>query len=247
MPEEHNRVVIDHLADLCCAPTHLNRTNLLAEAVPADRIAVTGNTVVEALRAAVPAPAERRAVLDGLGLVRDNYVLATIHRPENVDVPDRLACILGELAQLPLPVVLPLHPRTGKRIEQFGMGGLLAKVRVIDPQAYPAFLALMWGAAVIVSDSGGVQEEVSVLKRPVVVVRRSTERPEIEGSFGTLVTPEMPEKSLYHEVVRWLDDVDGHRTRLAAVPSPYGEGSPSERIADAVRGLTAARSMVAAT
>ncbi|MFC4852736.1 non-hydrolyzing UDP-N-acetylglucosamine 2-epimerase [Actinophytocola glycyrrhizae] len=244
MPEEHNRVVIDHLADLCCAPTELNRDNLLAEGVAVDRIAVTGNTVVEALRSAVPTAAEQRAALCALGLVVDGYVVATIHRPENVDEPGRLACILRELARLPLPVVLPLHPRTGKRIEQFGMLPLLDGLRVIEPQAYPAFLGLVCGAAVVVSDSGGIQEEVSVLKRPVVVVRRSTERPEIEGTFGTLV-PAGPR--IYSEVVRWLDDVAGHRARLAGIPSPYGEGSPSARIAAAVRGLTAARSMVAAT
>jgi UDP-N-acetylglucosamine 2-epimerase (non-hydrolysing) len=141
-------------------------------------------------------------------------------------------------------VVLPLHPRTGKRIEQFGMVSLLDGLRVVEPQAYPAFLALVCGAAVVVSDSGGVQEEVSVLKRPVVVVRRSTERPEIEGTFGTLVPPG---PGVYSETVKWLDDVGGHRARLAVLPSPYGEGSPSARIAAAVRLLTAARSMVAAT
>jgi UDP-N-acetylglucosamine 2-epimerase (non-hydrolysing) len=244
MPEEHNRVVIDHLADLCCAPTELNRENLLAEGIPEDRIAVTGNTVVEALLDAVPGAAEQRAALSALGLVQDGYVVATIHRPENVDDPGTLASILRELARLPLPVVLPLHPRTGKRIEQFGMGSLLDGLRVIDPQAYPAFLGLVCGAAVVVSDSGGIQEEVSVLKRPVVVVRRSTERPEIDGTFGTLVPPG---PRIHSEVVAWLDDVAGHRARLAGIPSPYGEGSPSARIADAARRLTGDRSMVAAT
>lgn len=244
MPEEHNRVVIDHLADLCCAPTELNRDNLLAENVAAERIAVTGNTVVEALRSAVPGAAGQRAALSALGLVRDGYVVATIHRPENVDEPGMLGSILRELARLPLPVVLPLHPRTGKRIQRFGLGSLLDRLRVVEPQAYPAFLALVCGAAVVVSDSGGIQEEVSVLKRPVVVVRRSTERPEIDGTFGTLVPPG---PRMYAEVVRWLDDVPGHRARLAGIPSPYGEGSPSARIADAVRRLTAARPMVAAT
>jgi UDP-N-acetylglucosamine 2-epimerase (non-hydrolysing) len=244
MPEEHNRVAIDHLADLCCAPTELNRDNLLAEGIPAERIAVTGNTVVEALRSAVPTAAEQRAALCALGLVPDTYIVATIHRPENVDEPGRLESILRELARLPLPVVLPLHPRTGKRIEQFGMVPLLDGLRVIEPQAYPAFLGLVCGAAVVVSDSGGIQEEVSVLKRPVVVVRRSTERPEIEGTFGTLV---VPGPRIHSEVVKWLDDVAGHRARLAGIPSPYGEGSPSARIADGFRRLAATRSMVAAT
>ncbi len=236
MPEEHNRVAIDHLADLCCAPTNLNRANLLAEGVAADRITVTGNTVVEALAEALPGHDESLALVAAYGLAADAYVLATIHRPENVDVRENLGTILGELAALPLPVVLPLHPRTAKQVAAFGLGRLLAGLHVIEPQSYKDFLSLSRWAAVLVSDSGGVQEEVSVLKRPVVVVRRSTERPEIEGTFGTLVPPGPRVRA---EVLRWLDDVSGHRTRLAGIASPYGTGSPSGLIEAAVRRMIA--------
>lgn len=231
MPEEHNRVLIDHLADLCCAPTELNRGNLLAENVPAERIAVTGNTVVEALEAALPPAGDRADVLAAHGLTRDRYVLATIHRPENVDDRARLAVVLGELGRLPVPVVFPLHPRTAKSIDRFGLRGLLAPLVVLEPQAYPAFLALAAEAAVLVSDSGGIQEEASVLKRPVVVVRRSTERPEIAGTFGVRV-PAGPR--IGEETARWLDDVAGHRERLRCLPSPYGDGSASARIVAAL-------------
>ncbi|MEU4804226.1 UDP-N-acetylglucosamine 2-epimerase (non-hydrolyzing) [Actinosynnema sp. NPDC023587] len=234
MPEEHNRVAIDHLADLCCAPTPLNRANLLAENIPADRVRVTGNTVVEALAAARPGPEAEAAVLAAHGLRRDHYAVATIHRPENVDDPVNLETVLRELAALPLTVVLPLHPRTAKRVHDFGLGALLGDLHVVEPRAYPEFLALAAGAAVVVSDSGGIQEEASVLKRPVVVVRRSTERPEIEGTFGTLVPPG---PRIGAEVGRWLDDVAGHRARLATVPSPYGTGSPALRIATALEEL----------
>ena len=238
MPEEHNRVLIDHLADLCCAPTDLNRRNLLAENVPADRIAVTGNTVVEALETALPGAAEREAVLAARGLLRDRFVLATIHRPENVDDPGRLEVILRELGRLPLPVVFPLHPRTAKSVEQAGLTRLLEPLVRLEPQAYPAFLALAAEAAVIVSDSGGIQEEVSVLKRPVVVVRRSTERPEITGTFGVRV---LPGPGIGTEVARWLDDVAGHRERLRRLPSPYGDGSAAARIAAALGSVLAQR------
>lgn len=232
MPEEHNRVAIDHLADLCCAPTQINFTNLVAEGVAADRITVTGNTVVEALEEALPSHDDSKQLIDGLGLRQDAYVLATVHRPENVDQRDNLETILTELARLPLPVVLPLHPRTAKQCAAFGLDHLLTRLRVIEPQSYKDFLSLARHAAVLVSDSGGVQEEVSVLKRPVVVVRRSTERPEIEGTFGTLVPPGPRVRT---EVLRWLDDVSGHREKLARIPSPYGTGSPSGLIEAAVR------------
>ncbi|SFJ71719.1 non-hydrolyzing UDP-N-acetylglucosamine 2-epimerase [Amycolatopsis regifaucium] len=231
MPEEHNRVLIDHLADLCCAPTEQNRRNLLAENVASDRIAVTGNTVVEALEAALPSAGDRAAVLAARGLRRDEYVLATIHRPENVDDPDRLAEILRELARLPLPVVFPLHPRTGKSVERFGLTRLLDPLHVLEPQAYPAFLALAAEAALLVSDSGGIQEEVSVLKRPVVVVRRSTERPEISGAFGVLVPPG---PLIGVEAATWLDDIAGFRERLRGIPSPYGDGTACRRIVAAI-------------
>lgn len=236
MPEEHNRVLIDHLSDLCCAPTSLNRHNLLAEGIADARIVVTGNTVVEALAHALPSADEESTVLSGFGLTGDRYVLATIHRPENVDDADNLETILRELGRLPLPVVLPLHPRTAQRIAAFGLSGLLHGLRVIEPQPYRTFLALAHGSAVIVSDSGGIQEEVSVLKRPVVVVRRSTERPEIEGTFGTLVPPGA---RVGAAVLAWLDDVQGHRAALREIASPYGTGSPSELIASAVRAMLA--------
>ena len=234
MPEEHNRVLVDHLSDLCCAPTSLNRHNLLAEGVADDRVVVTGNTVVEALAHALPTAEEEDTALADLGLKRDRYVLATIHRPENVDDAHNLSTILRELGELPLPVVLPLHPRTAGRIAAFGLDGLLHGLQVIEPQPYRTFLALAHGSAVIVSDSGGIQEEVSVLKRPVVVVRRSTERPEIEGTFGTLVPPG---PGVGDAVLPWLDDVEGHRAALREIASPYGTGSPSALIADAVRAL----------
>ncbi|MEV7550385.1 UDP-N-acetylglucosamine 2-epimerase (non-hydrolyzing) [Amycolatopsis sp. NPDC089917] len=231
MPEEHNRVLIDHLADLCCAPTELNLKNLLAENIPHERITVTGNTVVEALRTALPSMEERAALLSARGLRRDGYVLATLHRPENVDDPDQLARILRELGRMPLPVVLPLHPRTSMRVRDFGLTRLLVPLLVFEPQSYPDFLSLAAEAALIVSDSGGIQEEASVLKRPVIVVRRSTERPEIDGAFGVLVPPG---PRIGAEAARWLCDVTGHRERLRLIPSPYGDGTACRRIVDAI-------------
>ena len=108
MPEEHNRILIDHLADLCCAPTRGNAANLRAEAIPGHRIAITGNTVVEAVR---QTPRDHHAAASILGdLAGRDFTLATIHRPENTDAPARLAAVLNGLASSGLPVLLPLHP-----------------------------------------------------------------------------------------------------------------------------------------
>ncbi|MFB7636722.1 non-hydrolyzing UDP-N-acetylglucosamine 2-epimerase [Streptomyces sp. NPDC056149] len=240
MPEEHNRVLIDRIADVLCAATPENRANLLAEGVPADRIDVTGNTVVEAVHRQLPAERVRLAYLAGLGLTPDGYLLATVHRPENTDDPAALRAVLGELAALAeeVPVVLPLHPRTRARAEAAGLAGLLAPLRVTRPLGYRDFLALARHAALLVSDSGGVQEEVTVLGRPLVVVRNSTERPEAMADFATLVAPG-PE--LGRAARERLALGAAGRAQLAALPSPFGDGLASQRIAELLADLVTAR------
>jgi UDP-N-acetylglucosamine 2-epimerase (non-hydrolysing) len=236
MPEEHNRVVADHLGDLLCAPTSVTEGNLLAEGIPSSRIRVTGNTVVEATTELLPGPDDRRSLLADYGLEPARFVLSTFHRPENVDDPERFAEILTRLASLPLPVLLPLHPRSAERARQHGMIGLLDHLRVVDPIGYPEFLGLGAESALLVSDSGGVQEEVSVYKRPVIVVRRSTERPEVLGTFAELVEPG---PGITEVAVRWLADLDGLHARLAGIPSPYGDGTASAQTVRAIEELLA--------
>lgn len=234
MPEEHNRVITDHLADLLCAPTETSRANLLAEGIARDAIVVTGNTVVEAVTELMPNPAARAAILERFGIEPNRYVLSTLHRPENVDVPHTLTTILTQLAEIPMPVVLPLHPRTVARVERFGLGELLGKLVVVEPIGYRDFLGLGADSAFLVSDSGGVQEEVSVYKRPVLVVRRSTERPEVLGTFAERVEPG-PDISAVAR--RWIDELPALHARLAELPSPYGDGTASERSVDAIAEL----------
>jgi len=236
MPEEHNRIVVDHLADLCCAPTETSRANLAAEGIDGRRVIVTGNTVVEALGQMLMPAAERQALLEQMGLEPAGFVLATFHRPENVDVRANLAAILEALGTLPIPVVLPLHLRTAARVAEYGLEESLDRLRVIDPLSYTDFLALAAESALMVSDSGGVQEEASVIKRPVLVVRNSTERPEVMGTFARLVSPG-PEIG---EAARaWLTEGPELYERLAAMPSPYGDGTASDRCHDALLELLA--------
>lgn len=230
MPEEHNRVLTDHISDLLCAPTPSAVSNLLEEGIPEASVEITGNTVVEAVGGLMPAPAVRMGLLSDLGLEAGGFVLSTIHRPENVDDPGRFGTILKQLAALDLPVVLPLHPRSRKRAQQFGLEGQLAALRVIDPIGYVDFLGLSAEAGFLVSDSGGVQEEVSVYKRPVIVVRRSTERPEVLGTFARLVEPE----SIGDTASEWLADLPGVHGELSEIASPYGDGSASSRIVEAI-------------
>jgi len=233
MPEEHNRVVTDHLSDLCCAATADNVHNLESEGISASAVLRTGNTIVEAVASQLPDPEAQAAVRSAHDVEPGRYVLATVHRPENTDDPQALTAILAGLRQVGrehrLPVLVPLHPRTRAAVERAGGERLLDGLRVMDPLGSVDFLSLAASAAVIVSDSGGIAEEVTILKRPLVIVRRSTERAEsIWSGFATLVWPDE-----VHETASGLLSDAGLLGRLATTPSPYGDGTAAERIVEA--------------
>jgi UDP-N-acetylglucosamine 2-epimerase (non-hydrolysing) len=231
MPEEHNRVLVDHLSDLLAAPTAVAVANLQREGISGELVIQTGNTVVEAVRRQVPDAVARARLLAEYGVPPAGFALATIHRPENTDDPAVLAAVLGQLGALPLPVVFPAHPRTIGAAIAAGLDRLLEPLRVVAPLDGPTFLGLAAESAVLVSDSGGVQEEVTVLGRPLVVVRRSTERPEAFEHHATLVDPD----GIAAAAGRYLADLPEVHRRLAALPSPYGDGTASERIVAAIR------------
>jgi UDP-N-acetylglucosamine 2-epimerase (non-hydrolysing) len=226
MPEEINRLVVGSVADLHCCATEGNAEHLRRVGVAEGAIRVTGNTIVEAIQATLPTADAQAKLLAEYGLTESGFVVCTIHRPENTDERLRLARILDSLACLPWPTVLPLHPRTRQRVEAFGLQPLLSRLRVVDPVDHRAFLALSAGARLLVSDSGGVQEEVTVLKKPLVVVRNSTERPEsIDAGFAILVQPAGIEAAVAAMTA------PGLQARLMATPSPFGDGHSGERIA----------------
>jgi UDP-N-acetylglucosamine 2-epimerase (non-hydrolysing) len=238
MPEEHNRVLVDHLADLACAATVNNKDNLVAENIPTSRIAVTGNTVVEAVHEQLPSPEVCQSLLEQLELRSDSYVLVTIHRPENTDDPRVLAEVLAGLdglARTGRTVVLPIHPRTSNAISRFWLGHMLERLHVLPPLSYPQFLALAANAALLVSDSGGIQEEVTVVKRPLLVIRRSTERPEAIGHFAARIDI----GQLQSAAELCLAANGDMLARLADIPSPFGDGHAAKRIAELTQELIA--------
>ena len=173
----------------------------------------------------------------------DRYLLATIHRPENTDDPEALAAILRSLdfSTRRVPVVLPLHPRTAGAIERSGLGSLLQHLTVLPPLGASDFLSLAAHALVIVSDSGGLAEEVTVLKRPLVVVRRSTERAEaVEAGFARMAAP----REVAGTVEALLQENRSLLDRLARTPSPFGDGSASARITDRICALVTEKGLV---
>ena len=192
MPEEVNRILTDRLSDLCFTPSRDGDANLLAEGIAPERIKFVGNVMIDSLRAALPRARERGAP-EKLGVSPRGYALATLHRPSNVDEPARLLLLLEalEMVAQELAVLCPLHPRTRARIEsderlrgRFGQGGVALLngvqqrgLRLLEPQGYLDFLALMDGARLVLTDSGGIQEETTALGVPCLTLRDNTERP----------------------------------------------------------------------
>jgi len=225
MPEEKNRITIDHLSDLIYCYLERYRQILLAEGVPGFRVVSVGNIIVDAIQAFLPA-AERRPVLERLGVRPGQYALCTLHREENVEDCARLSARIRELVKLSrrLPVVLPVMPRVKFRLRDYGLLRLLRNSRVIQtaPLGFLDFLKLERHARVILTDSGTVQEEALILGVPCVVARLSTERPETIAAGATVLCPQSLDRG-----VRKALALDPSWNR--SVLNPQG-GSPSERI-----------------
>ncbi len=181
MPEEINRIVTDAVADLLWTPSPDADENLRAEGVPAERIERVGNVMIDAYEMQRPR-IEAAAARTGFGLDRRGYAVATFHRPANVDDKDTLQLIVEQLAATArrLPVVFPVHPRTRARIDGFGLAPLVEAapgLLTTGPLGYIQFLSLVSEARLIITDSGGVQEETTYLQIPCLTVRTTTERP----------------------------------------------------------------------
>ncbi|HVQ76780.1 MAG TPA: UDP-N-acetylglucosamine 2-epimerase (non-hydrolyzing) [Candidatus Binatia bacterium] len=178
MPEEINRVMVDALATWLFTPSADGDENLRAEGVEPERIHLVGNVMVDSLYYALP-EARRRSTVADLGLTREGFGLVTLHRPALVDHPDRLADVARTLSEIGkrLPLVFPVHPRTRQMLQRCDIPLDPRRVQIVEPLGYLDFLALEEAAALVLTDSGGVQEETSVLGVPCLTLRDNTERP----------------------------------------------------------------------
>lgn len=233
MPEEINRVLADRLSDLLFTPSRDARMNLLREGIDDAAICFVGNVMIDTLLDSLPR-ARALAMPQRLAVQANPYVVATLHRPSNVDDRAALCTVIGGLRKVAaqVPVILPLHPRTRKNIEDFGLHDELAPLHVTEPLSYLEMLGVVDGAAAVVTDSGGLQEETTVLGVPCVTLREHTERP-ITVSHGTNRMAHWPPTS--HTILQ--DTLDALARGRAAVSSrsPEGwDGRASERIASAL-------------
>jgi UDP-N-acetylglucosamine 2-epimerase (non-hydrolysing) len=178
MPEEINRLVTDAVSDLLLTSCRDADKQLLREGIPAEKIRFVGNVMIDSLVTLLPRAAASAKARD-LGVQDRPFVLVTLHRPSNVDTPARLELLMANLAELSqqLPVVFPVHPRTRKMLDKTGIGAGAPGLVLTEPLSYLDFIALETRAALVLTDSGGIQEETSYLGIPCLTVRPNTERP----------------------------------------------------------------------
>ncbi len=223
MPEEVNRIVADQLSSLLFAPTEMSRENLRRENI-ADGVHVVGNSVIDALVKNLPVAEKRSSIFDRLDLAKGGYILLTFHRAENVDRKERLAQALDAFEaaaqESGLPILFPIHPRTVKMLKNHRLdkrAASIAALRRIDPTGYLDMIVLEENAALLMTDSGGLQEESCFLHVPCVTLRENTERPETLEIGSNVLAGTDP--SRVRAAVRRQLDVSRNW------PNPYGDGT----------------------
>jgi UDP-N-acetylglucosamine 2-epimerase (non-hydrolysing) len=229
MPEEINRIVTDRLANLLFTPSEDGDENLRREGVEPDKIHCVGNVMIDSLIRLLPAA--MRSPKDGLP---DRYALVTLHRPSNVDDPHKLKTILDSLLQISeqLDIVFPVHPRTRQRISTFGLS--CVKLHLLEPLPYIEFLSLQQRATVVITDSGGIQEETTYLRVPCLTLRENTERP-ITVTAGTNKLIGSDSRKLHSELAKIIEG----GTKSGTIP-PLWDGHAGDRIADILCALRTA-------
>ena len=233
MPEEINRTVADHCAQLCFAPTVRAALNLSREGIAPKRILITGNTIVDSCLKHYKISKRKSKILSTLGFTRDEpYIVATFHRAENVDNPERLGQIISALTRLKgCKIVCPVHPRTKIRLTKFGLWQKmrLEHIIVIPPLGYWDFLQLVANSKLVLTDSGGLQEEALTLRVPCLTLRHSTERPETIELGANVLVGTTADK-IVSSATKILQDNDFAR-KMKPKFNPFGDGKAGKRIA----------------
>ncbi|MGB9607836.1 MAG: non-hydrolyzing UDP-N-acetylglucosamine 2-epimerase [bacterium] len=227
MPEEQNRILTDHLSSLLFCPTQTAVKNLKREGIE-EGVFFVGDVMFDAILGSLPIAELNSRILKDLALEPKNYYLTTIHRAENTDRKENLHNLLFALNQLELPVVFPIHPRTKKAVERYGLSDLLRKLKVIEPVGYLDMLVLERNARAILTDSGGVQKEAYLLGVPCITLRNETGWVEtLEGGWNVLAGTDV-EKILEY-------------ARKSPPTSPrrdyFGDGRAGERIVEIISSL----------
>jgi UDP-N-acetylglucosamine 2-epimerase (non-hydrolysing) len=225
MPEEINRVLTDHASDLLFPPSESAADTLRQEGIT-EGVHMVGDVMYDAILWAQDVAATESDVLEHVGIEEGEYTLSTVHRASNTDDPDRLESIVEGLSNAPLPIVLPVHPRTENRLREHGLWDQAAsEIEVIDPVGYLDFVRLIDGSERIATDSGGVQKEAFYLDTPCVTMRDETEWIEtVESGWNILVGAN--QEAIERELRTNRD--------LSEKPAPYGDGTAAKQVVKAL-------------
>ncbi len=224
MPEEHNRIAIDHLSELLFAPTQNSKINLLSEKVHG-QIHVTGNTIIDAINIYSKISKKKSQ----LNIELNDFILLTLHRSENVDNKKILSSIIKGLIDSNSKIIFPVHPRTKKRLHEFNLYSKLSQsknILMLDSVGYFEILELMKKCTFIVTDSGGIQEEATspVIRKKVLVVRKTTDRPEaVESKMAEIIG--LNEKNISNSIKKTMKN-----PKISSRKTPYGQGNTSSKI-----------------
>ena len=231
MPEEVNRLLTDRISDLLLTPSTDGDENLLLEGIAPEKIKFVGNVMIDSLFYSLKL-AENSDIREDLSLIDKDYAVLTLHRPSNVDEKETFHGILQALVEISetLPIIFPAHPRTKSRISEFGFEGLIenSNIKLIEPLGYLDFLSLYSGAKLVLTDSGGLQEETTALGIPCLTLRENTERPiTIEMGTNILVG------TAYAKITQTAFEVLSRKNQISDVKiPPLWDGKTAERICD---------------
>jgi len=230
MPEEINRILADHASEVLFAPTNEAKKNLENEGIR-EGVYVVGNTIVDAVLQNAEIAERKSKILEKLGLKPKKYIVVTVHRAENTDSKENLEKLVEILEALPIKAIYPMHPRTKNRLKEFGLWERIKKIGnliITPPLGYLDFLKLQKNARIVMTDSGGVQEESIILNVPCLTLRYNTERPETIKAGGNILVG-LEKDRVLHYVDKLLNDEDFYK-KMASAENPFGDGKAGERI-----------------
>ncbi len=233
MPEEINRILTDSISDLLFITEQSGLDNLKREGIPDEKVHLVGNVMIDSL-IFFKEKAAQSTMLDDLGLEKQSYALITLHRPSNVDDPDVFRRLISTFQKIEkeLKLIFPIHPRSRKRISEFGLDEMIASMpnlKLLDPLGYLDFMNLMHNARVLLTDSGGIQEETTYLGIPCITMRENTERP-VTMEVGTNVLVGSDTDMIYEEFKKVING----RAKKGSIP-PMWDGHAAERIVDIIK------------
>lgn len=238
MPEEINRRLTDHCSTLLFTPTENCTKNLIEEGIAKEKIHQTGDTMYDVLLQQLP-KAEKTSILEQLDLKPKSYALLTTHRPENVDDSKNLKNIIEAITRLQLTIVFPVHPRTKKQLCKTRLLQKLEKqkhIKIIQPLGYHETIKLIKNAALVLTDSGGMQKEAFWLKTPCITLRENTEWPEtVNLGVNHLVGADT--EKIVERTNKILSEREKIAERFKKLPNPFGNGNASQKILNTIKNL----------